>query len=508
MQLVPKSLGLILTAVFIFCSFSVMAETATTVNQPTVNQAASINPSAPINSTHATSATDNAHLYPNFVKVIDIAGPAVVNISTINYEAQSRKLVPDHLRDEIEGTPLMNVLRQVLGDDLEQAMGSGGTGLGSGVIVSPDGYIVTNYHVVQDSDEIYVRLSDRREMRAEIIGTDKGTDLALIKINATNLPAIKFAAKDKINVGEWVAAIGSPYGFEHTMTVGVISAKARSISSEQYVPFIQSDAAINPGNSGGPLLNLDAEMIGINSQIVSQSGEFAGLSFAVPSYVVEAVVSQLKSQGRVQRAWIGLAFQDITRDLALSFGLDKTEGALVTKVISDSPGSKAGVVQGDVIVKFNNEEIVHASDLPPIIGLLPVNTKATVTVIRDKKPVQLSLILEKAPPKRVVIASDKPSVTVSLQTQLGIKVRLVDEDDLKGFSNPVQGVYVEKLEGAHWLIANLRRGDIIEMFNNRPVKDPDTFYSLLSSAPKGQPISILIARPGEIERYTVVKLPR
>ena len=236
-------------------------------------------------------------------------------------------------------------------------------------------------------------LHDRREFKATVVGRDPSTDLALIKIDANNLPYLNYADSNDVKVGQWVLAIGSPFGFENSLSTGVISATGRSFGNERYVPFIQTDAAVNPGNSGGPLLNLQGEIIGINSQIISESGGFSGLSFAVPSNTIKAVVAQLKEHGSVSRGWLGLAFQDLDAQLAASFGLHSINGALVSRVMPTSPSAQAGIHEGDVITHFNNTEIKQATDLPPIVALLPVNAKVPVTVMRDGKPIAITLIL-------------------------------------------------------------------------------------------------------------------
>lgn len=238
--------------------------------------------------------------------------------------------------------------------------------LGSGFIIGSDGYILTNNHVVEKADEILVRLSDRRELVAKLIGTDKRSDLALLKIEASDLPVVKVGKDKEIKVGEWVMAIGSPFGFDHSVTVGVVSALGRSLPRESYVPFIQTDVAINPGNSGGPLFNLDGEVIGINSQIYSRTGGFMGLSFAIPMEVALDVVAQLKDKGYVARGWLGVLIQDVTRELAESFGMKQPAGALVAKVLKDGPAAKAGIKVGDVVLEFAGKAIHTSSDLPPV----------------------------------------------------------------------------------------------------------------------------------------------
>lgn len=444
--------------------------------------------------------------FPNFTQIVDQSGESVVNIITIKHAG--KKLIPDHLRDDIEDTPLMDVLKQMFGTQLDEKLSGRTPGLGSGSIISDDGFIITNYHVVQGADEIYVRLRDRREFPAEVIGKDIGTDLALVKINAKGLRALKYAEANNIKVGQWVMAIGSPYGFENTVTVGVISATNRSLGSERYVPFIQSDVAINPGNSGGALLNLKGEMVGINSQIISESGSYAGLSFAVPSYVVQSVVQQLQQYGTVQRGWVGMAFQDLTRELALSFGTDKVKGALVSNVVPGSPADEAGLKLGDIIVEFNGKEVIKATDLPPLVGLVPIDQSVDMKVIRNSQNIDLSLKVGKF--KRIPMhpISLKPEAkTDAIQkTALsrGVMVRDLEDYELNSLDTDKQGVVVVKITGAEWLDAGLRRGDMILSVNHQPVKNIQNFYQALLGA-HNKAVSLLVTRQGEIQRFLAVK---
>ncbi len=441
---------------------------------------------------------------PNFTQVVDSAGKSVVNIITTSKE--SKKLIPDDLRDDLEGTPLMDVLKQMFGDKLDENLSGKGPGLGSGSIISADGYIITNAHVIENAGEIYVRLKDRREFPAKIVGRDSGTDLALLKIDAKDLPFLTYADSNKIKVGEWVLAIGSPYGFENTLTVGVISATGRSLGNEHYVPFIQTDAAINPGNSGGPLLNLKGELIGINSEIISESGSFAGLSFAVPSDVVKNVIAQLKETGSVSRGWLGLAFQDLDRNLAESFGLSSVKGALISKVVPDSPASKAGMKPGDVITEFNGQDIIRATDLPPIVGVLPLNSQVPIKVIRQKKEVALSVTITKyVQPEKVVAKKEIISPRLDKFHQ-DINVRDLEDFERNAMENDQQGVIVVYVKGKPWSLGGLRRGDIILSLNNQPVESTKDFYNALREADPEHPITILVTRPGDVQRYLAIKL--
>lgn len=437
---------------------------------------------------------------PDFTNVVNTGGKSVVNIITVNKD--TKKLIPDELRGDLEGTPLMEVLKQLYGDKLDEQLSGKGPGLGSGTIISNDGFIVTNFHVIDGAEEIFVRLHDRREFPATIIGKDSGTDLVLLKIDAKDLPTISYADSEQIKVGEWVLAIGSPYGFENTVTVGVVSATGRSLGSERYVPFIQTDAAINPGNSGGPLLNMQGQMVGINSQIITESGSYAGLSFAIPSNVIKSVVEQIKTNGHVSRGWLGLAFQDLDRNLADSFGLKITKGALVSKVIPNSPAATAGIKEGDIITHFDGKEIIKATDLPPLVGLLPINSRVQVKIFRDSKAVEVPLVLGKynqseTPPLKKDIA------TVIDKTHLAVSVR-----DLESFERNGQekGVVVMSIRSDSWSASGLRRGDIILSVNNKSVESAKDFYSAISALDDKNAVPLLVSRPGDVQRFLAVRL--
>lgn len=441
----------------------------------------------------------------DFSALVEKASPAVVSIITFDNETKSERLVPDDLRDELENTPLMEVLKEMFGDQLENKLyGSNDPGLGSGSIVTDDGYIITNLHVIQGAKVIFVQLKNRDEYPARLIGYDEGTDLAVLKIEAKNLPVIPFA-KEPAKVGQWVVAIGAPFGFEDTLTVGVVSAKRRSLGTEKYVPFIQTDVAINPGNSGGPLLNLDGELVGINAQIVSESGSYAGLSFAVPANIIENVLSQIKTQGFVERGWLGLAFQDLNRDLASSFGLRNAKGALVSKVIPKSPAEKAGIKIGDIIVAMNQKDIRKATDVPPVVGLLPIGSKVTIDVIRQKKKQKLDLIIERSPSieAKIAMAHYMPQATPGIG---GIKVRNLDKYQDDNLATNIKGVVVVKLQSRDWRASGLRTGDVIMRINNQDVTNTDEFYEQMNKTPKDKHFSLLITRDGQIQRYVAVKL--
>ena len=331
----------------------------------------------------ALAADSTARSLPDFTDLVEQNSAAVVNISTTQKKPATRPGLPPGM--EIPGlpenSPFNEFFRRFFGEGEPEEFDA--QSLGSGFIISQDGYVISNNHVIKNADEVVVRLNDRREFVAEVVGADERSDVALLKIEADNLPAVRVGSSSALKVGEWVLAIGSPFGFEHTVTAGIVSAIGRSLPRENYVPFIQTDVAINPGNSGGPLFNLSGEVVGVNSQIFSRTGGFMGLSFAIPIDVAMNVVSQLRDKGRVSRGWLGVLIQDVTRELAESFKMRKPAGALVAKVLPDSPASEAGFEVGDIVLEFNGRGVSRSSDLPPIVGQTPVGTRVPVRILRN-----------------------------------------------------------------------------------------------------------------------------
>jgi serine protease Do len=323
---------------------------------------------------------------PDFTELVEKQGPAVVNISTTQTARSSGRGGQPFPFDEND--PMNEFFRRFIPRQPGMPGFPGAPrdfesrSLGSGFVVSADGYILTNAHVVDSADEILVRLTDKRELKARVIGTDKRTDVALIKIEATGLPTVRLGDPGTLKVGEWVVAIGSPFGFDNSVTAGIVSAKGRSLPQENYVPFIQTDAAVNPGNSGGPLFNLKGEVVGMNSQIYSRSGGFMGISFAIPIDVAMEVQAQLRASGKVSRGRIGIVIQEVNKDLADSFGLNKAQGAAVNAVEKGGPAEKAGIEPGDVILKFDGKAIVNSSDLPRIVGSTRPGSRVMIQVWR------------------------------------------------------------------------------------------------------------------------------
>src|SRR6266700_2923033 len=386
-------------------AFAIGVTTADRVSMHTAS--AAISP--PTVSTPAISAPANVApvaALPDFSGLVEKYGPAVVNISV---SADARKVSADEDDNGFDLGDLPPQLRPFF-RNLPQLPRQGQglmRGVGSGFILSADGVILTNAHVVANADEVMVKLTDRREFKAKVLGSDKTTDIAVLKIDASNLPSVKIGDPAQTRVGEWVVAIGQPYGFENTVTAGIVSAKARTLPEDSYVPFIQTDAAVNPGNSGGPLFNLKGEVIGVNSQIFSRSGGFQGLAFAVPIDIAMQVEEQLAKHGKVEHGRLGVTIQEVNQALAQNFGLKSAAGALVGSVQKDGAAAKAGIEPGDVIVKFNGKEINASADLPPLVSSLKPNTQATLEVWRDGKSKQLAVTIGGMEDKAVVAENSK-----------------------------------------------------------------------------------------------------
>ena len=372
-------------------------------------------------------------------------------------------------------------------------------GEGSGFIVSADGYILTNAHVVKDADEVVVKLIDKRKFTAKVVGADARTDVAVLKISAAKLPAVTLGDPARLRVGEAVAAIGSPFGFENSVTAGIVSAKGRSLPSENYVPYIQTDVAINPGNSGGPLFNMKGEVVGINSQIYSRSGGYQGVSFAIPIDVAMEVVEQLKTGGAVSRGWLGVAIQEVSADLAESFGLDRPRGALVSQVQEDSPAQKAGLQAADVILAFNGKAVEDSGDLPRMVGMAKPGSRVPLEVWRKGKRQSLSVVLGELPTEISAAAPDakkQPLRGGLLLSELSAEQRRSLDVD--------HGVLVEDAIGDA-ARAGIRTGDIILAVNNIKIETVATFRKTIAGVAVGKSVAILVRR-GEGSLYVPLKI--
>ena len=428
---------------------------------------------------------------PDFRDIVQKNSPAVVKIiveqgaRNSNQSQPMPEEIPEYLRRffEYRGGPPSQHPRM---------------GMGSGFIISDDGYILTNNHVVEGADSVLVRMSDRREYDARIIGTDPRSDLALLQIDARGLPVLKLAAGDDLEVGAWVLAIGSPFGLDYSVTAGIVSAKGRSLPTERnenYVPFIQTDVAINPGNSGGPLFNLSGEVVGVNSQIFTRSGGSIGLSFAIPVSVVRNVVAQLKADGKVTRGWLGVSIQDVDKNLAESFGLKRPRGALVAEVSSDSPAEQAGLRTGDVIVTFDGKDIPTSSDLPHIVGLIAPGTAVPVDIVRDKKRKTIKV-------KVGGLDSDDSYSLAAGDTdegrggRLGVVVEDVSADNLERFGINGGVVVRELVPGSVAAEAGIRVGDVITLIDNSPIKSTQAFDKAVSGLRSGASVPLRLIRRG------------
>ncbi|MBS0339554.1 MAG: DegQ family serine endoprotease [Proteobacteria bacterium] len=464
----------------------------------------------------STPAQAQTRTLPDFTDLVDQVGPSVVNIRTIERVTQRANPEMDEEMQEffrrffgqpMPGAPRSqrpNPNRPQQPQEEERPRG-----VGSGFILTPDGYVMTNAHVVEDASEVLVTLADKREFKAKIVGADKRTDVAVVKIDATGLPAVKVGDVSKLRVGEWVMAIGSPFGLENTVTAGIVSAKQRDTGD--YLPFIQTDVAINPGNSGGPLINMRGEVVGINSQIYSRSGGFMGISFSIPIDEAWRVAEQLRTSGRVSRGRIGVQIDQVTKDVAESIGLGKAAGALVRSVESGSPGEKAGIEAGDIITKFDGKVIDRPSDLPRLVGNTKPGTRSVVTVFRRGATRDLNVtIAEIEPDKPPKVAAEreepqpKSSSSVAARS-LGLAVTELTEAQkrelkLKG------GVKVDAATDAA-ARAGLREGDVILAVGNTEVGSLKEFDSALSKADKSKPISMLFRR-GDWAQYALVRPAR
>lgn len=440
-------------------------------------------------------STASARELPDFTDLVENNGAAVVNISTTQKIKHPRTSKPFEGEQIPEG-PFGDLFRHFFGDEEGRDFEDfDSKSLGSGFIISKDGYVLTNYHVIKDANEIIVRLSDRRELVGELVGSDERSDIALLKIDSDDLPVVKIGNSDSLKVGEWVLAIGSPFGFDYSVTAGIVSAKGRNLPRENYVPFIQTDVAINPGNSGGPLFNLDGKVVGINSQIYSRTGGFMGLSFAIPINMVMNVVEQLKSSGHVARGWLGVLIQDVTRELAESFGMDKPRGALVAKVLPDSPAEKAGFQVGDVVIRFDGKRIVRSSNLPPVVGMTDVGKNVRVDILRNGKKKKLTVNLGELPEENVKVATASEPKT-SKDNKLNVVVANLTSEQRKKLEIKENGVLVTGVSSGPARKAGVRRGDVILMINNTDIKDTSHFKGVVDDLPVGKSVPLLVQRRG------------
>jgi len=442
---------------------------------------------------------------PDFTELAEKQGPAVVNVSTTQTIRGNRMFpqVPELDEDD----PMFEFFRRFIPRQPGMPREFQNKSLGSGFIISNDGYVLTNAHVVDSADEILVKLTDKREFKAKVIGADKRTDVALIKIEANGLPTVRMGDPSRLKVGEWVVAIGSPFGFENSVTAGIVSAKGRSLPQENFVPFIQTDVAINPGNSGGPLFNMKGEVVGINSQIYSRTGGYMGLAFAIPIDVAMEVQSQLRASGRVSRGKIGVVIQEVTKEIAESFGLTKPAGALVNAVEKGGPADKAGVEAGDIILKFDGKTVGNSSDLPRIVGGTRPGNKVQLQVWRKGAAKDLTVTVAEIPEEKTAQRGQKRSKPAEISAnRLGLVLSELSPEQKRELK--VQhGLLVEDVR-SNGVRSELRPGDIILSLVHKgtttEAKSVDQFNKMLSQLDKTATITLLVRR-GEQQTYVTIK---
>jgi serine protease Do len=447
------------------------------------------------------AAMAQAQALPDFRELVRTNQASVVNIFT------TRTM---HAQDGMRGSPFDNLpedspfreyfKRFERGAPRDQEAKS----LGSGFIISADGKILTNAHVVDGADEIKVKLDDRTEKVAKVLGIDKATDVALLKIDAKNLQVVKFGDSDKLVVGEWVLAIGSPFSLEHTATHGIVSALGRQLDSN-YVPFIQTDVPVNPGNSGGPLFNMRGEVVGINSQIYSRTGGYMGLSFSIPINIARSVESQLATTGHVTRGWLGVQIQSVNSDLAKSFGLDKPTGALVGDVDSKGPAARAGMRSGDIILEFNNQVIHDTTDLPPLVAATPVGHTVPVKILRDGKTLNINVTI--AALKTDKVAASANDSEAEGKAILNVSVAPVPAEMREQLELKTGGVIVAGVRSGPAARAGIEEGDVLLKLDGKDITGPEQFTKMVKGLPRGKPISVLVQKQQGGRSYVAITLP-
>ena len=433
---------------------------------------------------------------PDFTSLVEKAGPAVVNIQVTQFGQRARRAPGTGNEQQIPEEQIPELFRRFFetpgNPNYDQP---DRRGAGSGFIFEADGYIITNHHVVDGADQIIVRLADRREFEAKLVGSDPTSDIALLKVDAKGLPTLRLGNSSSLKAGEWVAAIGSPFNFEQTITAGIVSAKGRSTGAQQYVPFIQTDVAINRGNSGGPLLNLDGEVVGINSWILSSSGGYIGLSFSIPIEIAMNAVQQLREHGKVSRGLLGVVVGAVTRELAEAMNLDRSAGALVNDISPGGAADRAGIKPGDVILAFNGEVIETWGDLPPLVGSNPPGSEATVLVSRNGKEQTFEVTLDALETNEegeLLATGDMEGAS----NALGLAVENLKGDTRQALGDADGGVLISRVESNSAYRAGLRPGDVILMINNETVRDVESFETIVAGLPPGKAIALRIWRDG------------
>jgi serine protease Do len=453
--------------------------------------------------TPAAHASGELVALPDFSTLVEQDGPAVVNIEAIHDGGKHKSAAPTNDDDDNQ---VPEIFKHFFGDPQSPTPNDGaGTAIGSGFLISSDGKILTNHHVVDGADRVIVHLADRREFTAKVIGSDPTSDVALLKVDATGLPFLKLADAKTLKPGQWVVAIGSPFGLDHSVTAGIVSGIGRSSLDrrEQYVPFIQTDVPINRGNSGGPLLNTRGEVVGINSQIFSSSGGYMGVSFAIPIETAMNAVQQLQATGKVRRGVLGVRIQEVTSQIANAMGLSRSGGALVAEVEPGSAADKAGVKAGDLITAFNGLDLDSSADLPPLVGSLPPGSHARISVRRDGKVLELPVVLDNLADvdttTQVIPASDRDHPAVAAE-HLGLAVQDIPSAQRKALKlDAGQGVLVTRVVGDAARRAGLQAGDVILRVGNRDIASVSAFAAAAEQAKAGDTVMMLLRRDSQTQ---------
>ena len=440
--------------------------------------------------------------YPNFTEVVEKNIPAVVIV---------------HAKKKILGNNNINQNMPNLPDELKPFLdkffdGENGNpseprkapSFGSGFILTKDGYIMTNNHVIANSDEITITMSDQTELSAKLVGSDERSDLALLKVDADDLPTVNIGTSENLKLGEWVLAIGSPFGFDHTVTAGIVSGKKRNLPNESYVPYIQTDVAINPGNSGGPLFNLNGDVVGVNAQIYTRSGGFMGVSFAIPAETLSNVYKQLKKDGKVKRGWLGVYIQEVDKDLAISFGLDKPKGAVVAKILDKSPAQKSGLMQGDVILSFDNKDVKKSKDLPLLVGSTEVNSSVRVKILRNKSIIYKNITIEELPEDTQIASMREKSVDNKIIS--GLTVSDINETTKKSL-NIYGGIKVDEISSEQLNQSKIQVNDIITHINNKPIFNVKDFSKKIQNIKDNTVANLLVYR-NSTPVYLAIKISK
>ena len=440
--------------------------------------------------------------YPNFTEVVEKNIPAVVivhakkKILGNNNINQSMPNLPEELK------PFLDKFFD--GENGNPSEPRKAPSFGSGFILTKDGYIMTNNHVIANSDEITITMSDQTELSAKLVGSDERSDLALLKVDADDLPTVNIGTSENLKLGEWVLAIGSPFGFDHTVTAGIVSGKKRNLPNESYVPYIQTDVAINPGNSGGPLFNLEGDVVGVNAQIYTRSGGFMGVSFAIPAETLSNVYKQLKKDGKVKRGWLGVYIQEVDKDLAISFGLDKPKGAVVAKILDKSPAQKSGLMQGDIILSFDNKDIKKSKDLPLLVGSTEVNRSVKVKILRNKSIIYKNITIEELPEdNQIASMREKP---VDNKTISGLTVSDINENTKKSL-NIYGGIKVDEISSEQLNQSKIQVNDIITHINNQPIFNVKDFSKKIQNIKDNSVANLLVYR-NSTPVYLAIKISK